>query len=58
MGSEMCIRDSSLICLGQGGSITWLGLMLSAAAALALRQCQRWERGLLAGDGIAPRNLP
>jgi len=49
---------ASLIGLGQGGSITWLGLMLSAAAALALRQCQRWERGLLAGDGIAPRNLP
>ena len=47
---------ASLVGLGQGGSISALGLMLSAGAGLALRQCNRWERGLLAGDGIAPRN--
>ena len=44
--------------VGQGGAITWIGLVLSAVAGLMLRQGSRWERGLVAGDGIAPRNRP
>ena len=47
---------ASLCGLGQGGGFTMLGLVLSAAAGLALRQISQWEKGLLAGDGIAPRN--
>jgi len=47
---------ASLCGLGQGGVITLLGLVLSAAAGLALRQISQWERGLMAGDGIPPRN--
>ena len=42
--------------LGQFGPLSWLGVTLAAATGLAFRQCQRWERGLLAGDGQAPRN--
>ena len=44
--------------VGQGGAVTWIGLLLSAVAGLMLRQSSRWERGLVAGDGIAPRNRP
>ena len=47
---------ASLCGLGQGGGFTMLGLVLSAAAGLALRQISQWEKGLSAGDGIAPRN--
>lgn len=32
------------------------GLLLAAAAAWTLRRFDRWERLLLAGDGLAPRN--
>ena len=45
-----------LVGLGQFGPLSWLGVTLAVATGLAYRQCQRWERGLLAGDGQAPRN--
>ena len=49
---------SGAILLGINGGLGLisLGLILSASGALGLRQARRWERGLLAGDGQAPRN--
>ena len=45
-----------LIGLNAGWGLISLGLILSGSGALGLRQARRWERGLLAGDGQAPRN--
>ena len=47
---------ASLTGLGQGGNLSILGLVLSAAAGLTLRHISCWEKGLLVGDGSAPRN--
>ena len=45
-----------LIGINAGWRLISLGLILSGSGALWLRQARRWERGLLAGDGQAPRN--
>ena len=45
-----------LIGINAGWGLISLGLILSGSGALGLRQARRWERGLLAGDGQAPRN--
>jgi len=45
-----------LVGLGQFGLLSWLGLGLGLLTGLVTRQCQRWEQGLRAGDGHAPRN--
>ena len=45
-----------LIGINAGWGLISLGLILSGSGALWLRQARRWERGLLAGDGQAPRN--
>jgi phenylpropionate dioxygenase-like ring-hydroxylating dioxygenase large terminal subunit len=48
--------SAALVGLGQWGWISAVGLGLALASGLALRQLGRWEQGLLAGDGQAPRN--
>jgi len=45
-----------LMGLGQWGPVTAAGLVLALFSGLALRQTARWQRGLWAGDGQAPRN--
>lgn len=45
-----------LMGLGQLGALSLLGVLLAIATGLVMRQVSRWERGLLAGDGLAPRN--
>lgn len=45
-----------LVGLGQFGLLSWIGLVLGFVTGLVFRQCQRWEQGLRAGDGLAPRN--
>ena len=47
-----------LIGINGGWGLISIGLIVSAAGVLGLRQTKRWERGLLAGDGQAPRNQP
>ena len=47
-----------LIGAGQSNVVVWFGLGLAAISAFLLRQTSRWQRGLLSGDGIAPRNWP
>ena len=50
--------SACLVGLGQAGGLSIVGLVLGTLAALVVRQSNRWERGLMAGDGIAPRNQP
>ena len=50
--------SACLVGLGQAGGLSIAGLVLGTLAALVVRQSNRWERGLMAGDGIAPRNQP
>jgi hypothetical protein len=47
-----------LIGINGGLGLISIGLIVSAGGALGLRQTKRWERGLLVGDGQAPRNQP
>ena len=47
-----------LIGINGGWGLISIGLIVSAGGSLGLRQTKRWERGLLAGDGQAPRNQP
>ena len=35
---------------------SWLGVLTALISAVLLRQTARWQQGLLAGDGQAPRN--
>ena len=35
---------------------SWLGVLTGLISAVLLRQTARWQQGLLAGDGQAPRN--
>ena len=48
--------SSVLVALGQWGGLTWFGLALACCSGLMLRQCRGWEQGLIAGNGLAPRN--
>ena len=48
--------SAALVGLGQFGPLSWCGLLLGLLTGLLMRQCRRWERGLIAGDGQAPRN--
>jgi len=36
--------------------LLWLGVALAGFSGFLLRQTSRWQRGLLVGDGQAPRN--
>jgi phenylpropionate dioxygenase-like ring-hydroxylating dioxygenase large terminal subunit len=45
-----------LVGAGQLSWLLWLGIGLAALSGLALRQTSRWQRGMLVGDGQAPRN--
>ena len=45
-----------LIGAAQLSWLFWLGIGLAALSGLSLRQTSRWQRGLLVGDGQAPRN--
>jgi phenylpropionate dioxygenase-like ring-hydroxylating dioxygenase large terminal subunit len=47
---------AALVGLGQGGPWTAIGFAAAAIAGLTLRQVSRWEKGLMRGDGAAPRN--
>ena len=47
---------AALVGLGQGGLWTAVGFTAAALAGLTLRQVSRWEKGLVRGDGAAPRN--
>jgi phenylpropionate dioxygenase-like ring-hydroxylating dioxygenase large terminal subunit len=47
---------AALVGLGQGGPWTAVGFAAAAIAGLTLRQVSRWEKGLMRGDGAAPRN--
>ena len=50
--------SACLVGLGQAGGLSIAGLLLGTLAGLVVRQSNRWEQGLMAGDGIAPRNQP
>ena len=45
-----------LIGLGQMGWLSASGVLLAVISALFLQRLRQWERGLTAGDGLAPRN--
>lgn len=45
-----------LVGLGQWGPLSWIGIALGLVSAVLLRQCRRWEGGLIAGTGHPPRN--
>ena len=45
-----------LVGVGQFGLLSGVGLLLGLVCGLALRQVGRWQRGLIAGNGKAPRN--
>ena len=47
---------AALVGLGQGGLWSAVGLAAAALSGLTLRQISRWEKGLVRGDGAAPRN--
>jgi phenylpropionate dioxygenase-like ring-hydroxylating dioxygenase large terminal subunit len=47
---------AALVGLGQGGVWSAIGVVVAALAGLTLRQVSRWEKGLIRGDGAAPRN--
>jgi heme exporter protein D len=47
---------AALVGLGQGGVWSAVGVVVAALAGLTLRQVSRWEKGLIRGDGAAPRN--
>jgi phenylpropionate dioxygenase-like ring-hydroxylating dioxygenase large terminal subunit len=47
---------AALVGLGQGGIWSAIGVVVAALAGLTLRQVSRWEKGLIRGDGAAPRN--
>ena len=35
---------------------SWIYVLMALISAVLLRQTARWQQGLLAGDGLAPRN--
>ena len=45
-----------LVGAGQLSWLFWLGIGVAVLSGLSLRQSSRWQQGLLAGDGQAPRN--
>jgi len=45
-----------LVGVGQFGLLSGVGLLLGLVCGLGLRQVGRWQRGLIAGNGQAPRN--
>ena len=47
---------AALVGIGQGGVWSAIGVVIAALAGLTLRQVSRWEKGLIRGDGAAPRN--
>jgi len=57
MGALALLWSSAgLVGFGQGTRWSIAGLVIAAVAAFSLRQLNRWDQGLTAGNGQAPRN--